>query len=747
MKNYLLATALIACISVQAQNQKPTAKDTLNTQNIDEVFINKYIKKDTEYSNKMPLKAIENSQVYSSIDKIFFENQQLFTLDEGFRNITGLQKMWNPTHRAGDGGSFFNLRGFIVNKPLRNGFVAPNSTSLDAVNMEKFEVLKGPSATLYGSSFGSYGGIMNIVTKVPMDSLFTHVSVSGGSYNFWRAQADFNAPLTKNNQLLFRLNTAYTIEGTFQKTYAKNRYLALAPSLLFHANDKLSLALDYEGFLTKALPEQLFFYLSPALGFDNLRALYSNTGLDYKQSYIGSGLHTDAFVHNLFAKATYQINPNIRSSSHIGYSYSGSNGSNPYFSLGTKGSLSGNANETELGIIRADQSTEDAWQKNIQIQQNFNFDYQFGTMRNRTVAGFDFNKSDDNSRFIFGQIDWVAFNQSNYSDFNAKRINDYYQALKNRPNYNFDQNNRWNSITQKNTYSGYISNVFSPISAIHLMTAIRYENIDFKGGRIGPNEAKAYNQSAWSPKVGLVVELLKDKLSLFGNYQNSFKSNGYFIGDASGNLKLSDPETANQLEGGFKAVLFNDRLSANVNYYSIDVKNTILNSGETVPNTSIAIQNQTGQLRSQGMELEINAYLVKGFSLIGGLSYNDSKFIKSDAAVEGRRPNIAISPWLVNFYASYLFYSGQAKGLGIGIGGNYASDNKIVNSINPMTQVESIFTLNSYFVLNANVFYETKKYKIGFKIDNLTNEKYWIGYTTANPQKLSNAVGSITYKF
>lgn len=747
MKNYLIATALLASISAQAQQQKTDLSDTLKTQNIDEVFINKYIKKDSEYTNKMPLKAIENSQVYSSIDKIFFENQQLFTLDEGFRNITGLQKMWNPTHRSGDGGSFFNLRGFIVSKPLRNGLVAPNSTTLDAVNMEKFEVLKGPSATLYGSSFGSYGGIMNIVTKVPLDSLFANVSVSGGSFNFLRAQTDINAPLNKIKNLLFRLNAAYTTEGTFQKTNAKNRYVAITPSLLFKANDKLTFGLDYEGFLTKALPEQLFFYLSPSLGADNLKDLYNKTGLNYKQSYIGDGLHTDAYVHNVFAKADYQINANIKSSTNIGYSYSGSNGSNPYFYLGTKGSMSGNVNETELGVIRADQSTEDAWNKNFQIQQNFNFDYQFGEMRNRTVAGFDFNKFDDNSRFIFAQVDWVPFNQANYGDYNAQRIQDIYHELKNRPNYDFDQNNRWNSITQKNIYSGYVSNVFSPLSSIHLMTALRYENIDFKGGKIGANDAKPYKQSAWSPKVGVVVELLKDKFSVFGNYQNSFKSNGYFIADASGNLTLSDPETANQLEGGFKAVLFADRLSANVNYYNIDVKNTILNSGETVPNTSIAIQNQTGKLRSKGIELEINAYLVKGFSLIGGISYNDSKFLVADASVQGRRPNIATSPWLVNFYASYLFLDGKVKGLGFGVGGNYASDNNIVNSFNPTTKVESLFTLNKYFVMNANVFYETKKHKIGFKMDNFTNQQYWVGYTTANPQKSRNAVASITYKF
>ena len=48
--------------------------------------------------------------------------------------------------------------------------------------------------------------------------------------------------------------------------------------------------------------------------------------------------------------------------------------------------------------------------------------------------------------------------------------------------------------------------------------------------------------------------------------------------------------------------------------------------------------------------------------------------------------------------------------------------------------------------MNANVFYDARKFRIGFKADNLTNEHYWIGYTTANPQRLLSVAGSFTYK-
>lgn len=148
------------------------------------------------------------------------------------------------------------------------------------------------------------------------------------------------------------------------------------------------------------------------------------------------------------------------------------------------------------------------------------------------------------------------------------------------------------------------------------------------------------------------------------------------------------------------------------------------------------------ELESKGVEFELSAYLIKGFSLLAGVSYNDMKYIIADADVVNRRPSTASSPWLVNFDASYQFLDGSLKGLGFGIGGNYASDNKIVNSVSMGT-----FILPEYFVLNAHAFYDAPKYRVSLKVDNLTNEKYWNGYTTANAQIPLNVVGSLAFKF
>lgn len=732
MKRIILLLSIFSTTVSYAQE-----KDTLKSTELEEIIIKSVLRKNSDYTNKMPLKAIENPQSYSTVDRIFFDNQFLNTVDEAYRNVTGVQKMWNATNRAGDGGAYITLRGFTSNNSMRNGLVAPVTTSIDAINVEKLEVLKGPSATLYGSNVSSYGGVINRVTKKPYDSFGGNVSLIGGSYNYYRAQADINTPITKDNKLLFRINTAYTNAGTFQKADAKNSFFAITPSLLYKINDKLEISLEYEFYDTKTTPEQSFFYLSKATtGVNNIKDL-EKLGLDYKQSYYGSGMYTKAKVSNLFGQINYKINEHIRSNTNVSTAYTYSDGLNPYFAAYV------DINDDKLYVSRGDQSTNGSKKTYFQIQQNFNFDYHFANdMRNRTVVGLDYMHIKNDLKYLYltkGFFDNVPATGYDYANtFNASILNALYADPANVSNY--DQ------IDSQNTYSAYISNVFTPVKGLNIMTAIRFESNDFKGGKLWVNDVQPYNQSAFSPKFGAVYQIIEDKFSVFANYQNSFKSNGYYFTDEAANTSLSDPEKANQFEGGFKGNLVRGRVNATLSYYNIRVKNTLYTLGY-IPGTFNAYQNQSGKMKSEGVELEVNAYLVKGLSLVGGISYNNSKFIISDPTTQARRPATAGSPWLASLYASYQFLDGKLNGLGFGIGGNYASANNELNSFDPSTNTENIFTLPKYLVINASTFYDMKKIRIGVKVDNLTNQHYWLGFTTANPQPLINVLGSVTYKF
>src|SRR5690606_41192065 len=97
--------------------------------------------------------------------------------------------------------------------------------SSDPVNLERLEIIKGPSSTLFGSTLISYGGLVNRVTKKPLGYQSTELSFSAGSYGLGRVTLDYNTPLNKDNTFLFRFNTAIHRENSFQDQGINRTYM------------------------------------------------------------------------------------------------------------------------------------------------------------------------------------------------------------------------------------------------------------------------------------------------------------------------------------------------------------------------------------------------------------------------------------------------------------------------------------------------------------------------------------------
>ncbi|AKD57424.1 TonB-dependent receptor [Spirosoma radiotolerans] len=693
--------------------------------------MNRFSRSSSEYVSKMPLKNLENPQVYNTIGKELLTEQLVFSVDDAMRNAPGVQKMWEATGRAGDGGSYYNTRGFIVQSQLRNGLAGNVTSDIDAVNLEKLETIKGPSATLFGSALTSYGGLVNRVTKKPYETFGGEVTLSGGSYDFQRASLDVNTPLNKSRNLMLRVNTAFNHEGTFQ-TQGFSRRFALAPSLLFKPTDRLSIQLDAEIYRNENVGKQILFFYVPGYTLGATRADQLN--VDYRNSYMGSGLTQQSRSTNLFGQVNYRISPSFTSSTNISTSHSFSDGFGPYFYLvpSVGGTLGTNS------LVRADQSTRNSTNDVFEVQQLFNGDFRLGSLRNRIVVGLDYLHVNANQLFFGSTYDTVPVARDyDYSQFNGAALTALYATK--APDFTYPLSGI------KDTYSAFVSDVLNLTDRFSVLAALRVDDFHNKGGLVGSAVA-GFNQTAFSPKLGLVYQPIKDRVSVFANYQNSFNNQGiynaYDVTDSDSlTQRFAKLERANQVEAGVKLNAFSGRLTTTISYYDIQVKDLL----RTDPNPLAAAkfaQTQDGTQVSRGVEIDVIANPFTGFNVVAGFSYNDSKLTKADADVNGRRPSTASSPVLANLWLSYRFNSYGLRGLGFGFGGNYASDNKIQNSVSL-----GEFILPAYTVLNASAFYDRRKFRISAKVDNLTNQHYWIGYTTMNPQKLRSFAGSVAYKF
>ncbi|OON67873.1 TonB-dependent receptor [Hymenobacter sp. CRA2] len=688
--------------------------------------INKFARKQSEYVSKMPLNNLENPQVYATVGKELLTEQLVFSVDDAVRNAPGLQKMWDATGRAGDGGAYYNTRGFIVQSQLRNGLAGNVTSSIDAVNLEKLEVIKGPSATLFGSALTSYGGLVNRVTKKAYETFGGEVSYATGSFAFNRLSLDVNTPLGASKKVLFRLNAAGNYEDSWQNRGYQGfrKSVAIAPTLTYRPTDRLTINLDAELLRGRGVTGQILFPYGP-LGVKSADQL----PVDYRQSYWGEGLIQDSRSSNYFGQVNYQIAPGFTSSTNVTHSRSYSDGFGPYIYLSAN------------SVMQVDQATKNSRSSLTEVQQLFNGDFLIGKLRNRVVLGLDFLRV-DNNQYFFGPYSGPTLAFGLDKDAYRGYTGAFQQGLYDAGRIDFT----YPVTTKFNNYSAFASDVLNLTKKLSVMAALRVDRYDNRGGNGGFSEVQPFAQTALSPKFGVVFQPVLNKVSVFANYQNSFRNPGAYraynpaVQPDSIEQRIAKLEQANQWEAGVKLDLLEGKLTTSVSYYDIRVTNLL--RADPRPEAVIKQgQTQDGTQLAKGVELNVVANPVPGLNVVAGFAYNDSKLTKADESVNGLRPATAASPYLANLWLSYRLMDGRAKGLGAGFGGNYASDNKIINTS------ASEFVLPSYTVLNATLFYDQPKYRIGLKVDNLTDQHYWVGYSSISPQKVRSFTGSVAYKF
>ncbi|WP_396598038.1 TonB-dependent siderophore receptor [Dokdonia sp. R86516] len=691
---------------------------------------NKFSRKKTAYVAKLPLKDIENTQVYSTITNDLLKSQVITNFDDALKNATGVEQLWTSTGRGGDGAGYFSLRGFSVQPQLVNGLPGLTNGTINPANIERIEVLKGPSATLFGNAVSSYGGLINVVTKKPYAGTGGELSFTSGSYGLNQIVGDFNTPLSKDDNLYFRLNTAYTTEQSFQDAGFRKSFF-VAPSLSYKVNNKLSFS--FYGEITQAEqtnPTFLFLNRSAPTQASNLDEL----GYNNKLSFTSNELTLENPTQNYRVEMDYKLSESWQSQTLLSRSATSTKGYYSYlFDFGILG------NDTFSRFI----NKQNANTQTTDIQQNFVGDFKVASLRNRVVLGIDyFNATETNNSSGYAFYGNVTPDGgiNNDNPFTADVENTPFPLSTSAVDAAIATQGVSNIKSKYHIYSLYASDVLNLTESLSAMVGLRLDHFDNEGDLANPNDD--YNQTTLSPKFGLLYQPIKDVLSVFGNYQNGFTNVApQLVGnpeDGPQTLQTFDPEQANQVEFGLKTNLFNNKLNATLSYYDITVKDLVITDPSS-PFNKI----QGGEVTSSGYEIEINANPLKGLNIRAGYSNNDSETTASDnAEILNRRPLEAGPETLYNFWTNYEFQEGTLDGFGMGLGFNGASERLAINYASTGT-----FTLPSYVIANASIFYQADKYRIGLKVNNAFNKEYYKGWTTINPQTPRAVMANISYNF
>jgi iron complex outermembrane receptor protein len=175
--------------------------------------------------------------------------------------------------------------------------------------------------------------------------------------------------------------------------------------------------------------------------------------------------------------------------------------------------------------------------------------------------------------------------------------------------------------TTLTTYSLYASDVINPTKNLTLMLSARVDFLQNSGTYNKTTDVwtGAYNQTAFSPKVGLTYQLLPEQLAFFASYMNGFQ-NVAPVSQVDGTVANFKPQYGNQFETGFKYSQEKHLLDASLSLYDIRISNTVRANPE---NVSMFIQN--GAQYSRGAELDLQSRPIEGLYFHAGLAYNDSK--------------------------------------------------------------------------------------------------------------------------
>ncbi|NRT16135.1 TonB-dependent siderophore receptor [Flavobacterium sp. 28A] len=704
LSGYETASTTVSVIKDQTAAIKIELKTSLKQ--LEEVIVvsaaQKFAEKKSSYVSRLPISNLENPQVYTVVPKELFEEQIAVDFKSALKTAPGLS---NITQSVGSGGVGLSIRmrgfsGASAAGSIRNGMSTNWVTLSDPVNLESIEVIKGPSATLFGSTLTTYGGLINRVTKKPFSTFKGEVSYTTGSWALSRTTVDINTPVNEDKTMLFRINAAVDNQKTWQD-YGKSSTVVITPSFAYQINDRLKLDFDlelYKGSLNST---------SIGLGSGTTTTANSLNDLqfDFKRSFTTDELQNEAKNTNVFAKLTYRLSDTWESQTNFSNAFTDNKANYLFLLINSDEDL-----QRRLYNINSTFKTS-------QLQQNFIGDYKIGSVRNRLLVGLDYTYvSTNDNRWLINSYDVVKINEDP-AFINMEK----YRALIAAMSAPTTANNR-----DLRTTSAYASDVVNVSDRLIAMASIRFDHYE--------NLVSDYNQNAFSPKMGLIYQVVKDKVSLFGNYMNGFNNVSPATTAASPTETVDfKPEQANQIEAGVKVELLKGKLNGTLSYYDISVQNKV----RTDPDNSL-YSVQDGTQKSKGFEADLIANPARGLHIILGYGYNDSKYTKANASVEGNRP-YSTPANVANLWISYKILDGQAKGLGFGFGGNTQSDS-FINDANT-------FTVNGYTVCDASVFYEKPKLRIGLKLNNIANKEYWSADYWATMMPTRQLVANVTFKF
>ena len=586
------------------------------------------------------------------------------------------------------------VRGFTQREVLINGVRGNPYGSLDGdinnagfstsqfrlSNVERVEVLKGPSSVLYGSS--EPGGVINYVTRRPRERFDLRFTAGTGMFDQRLAEIDVTGPVNAKGTLLAR-------GAFFFEQRDVNRYNAGTDNrhgvggLLWRPHANTSLTFDYEyiwqrneGHRLRGVPVDASGRFQADIRWtatepSDVTDLEANVAQGHWDQVLGRGIRLETTVRVL--------------------SYDRRESYHEPRGLTAGGTLMQRDYRVQL-------RTNDDWT----LASGAIVPFTTGPIRHELATGVEFVSQDHSFRSATlpqasagGPVLPLSLQSPVYGLTPAYTVPE----------------SRFGTDLADSLRSGlYVQDLMAIGNRWRVLLGTRLDRYDDNGlDRNGV--VLDTDQNAVTGRIGLVFKPA-EPISLYGNVANGFTRASVLSQSPSANGP-HDPETSRQVEGGAKTDLFGGKAQVTLAAFDTIKRNVLRpdpNFGPdgTNPNAVLA----TGRVRNRGLELDLAGQLTSRWNLAVNYTYLRSRIEQDPTPSVVGQPMPNAAPHMFGLFTRFDLPFGTSLAGAV----EYRDRRRepFANLVAP-----------AYTVVDLHVFQQiTRSIRLQVRADNIFNEQY-----------------------
>jgi len=631
--------------------------------------------------DKLPGDQLDVPQSLTVVSEKLMTEQASTRLEDALKNVPGI------TLNAGEGaarGDTVNLRGFSAfNDFFLDGIRDAAVYTRDSFNLQSVEVVKGPSATLFGR--GSTGGAINQVTKAPFLDPVAVVTANLGTNSLYRMTADINQPIATTSAI--RVNLMGESSDVADRDFVHNRRWGFAPSASFGIGTPDTLTLAYLHQQENNVPDTGIPFVGgrPApIPRENYYGLASNSTTAHDD--IATARYTHDFNSNLMVADTLRY-------AHYEFSWIADM---PNF--GRHVPLLTTA--LEEALVGRDQPASTGIQSNLTGQLDLTGRFETGFVKHTVVAGFEWSRQTlDLNRLV------NPFNSNNNWVPETSLLNPNPYETPPVEGVSSEQD------TIAHATSFYLTDTLSLGQYFDLIAGARYDKFsaDYKQLSVSSGALLLLDHTdrLGSPHAALIFKPTALQ-TYYASFGTSFDPSAEALSLTTKTANLG-PVKGKTYEVGTKDQLLDGRL-----LFTGALFHTVVDNAQTNDPENPAITVLNGDQRVNGLETQVSGYLTRHLEVTAGYTYLDGKTLSSGTSAYVGKPLQNVAKNGLNLWTEYEF----TEQLEAGIGGNWL-DRRYAD-------FGGTTSVPGYVVWNAMVSYKvTQDLSLQLNGINLFNRLYW----------------------